>query len=313
MLLSQVIKTLIVGYGSIGRRHEQILQTMGGKVALVTSQDVSHCESFRSLDRALAKFQPQYVIIASPTSRHVSDLEVLWTKNFRGCILIEKPVCLESELGRVLNLLPMGNARIHVGYNLRFSPVVRAAQTFVNSEQVLIAEFKALSYLPNWRNNISYEDSSSAKQALGGGVLRDLSHEIDLARWLLGPLHLKYSWSEKLSGLAIDTDDFLDTIFSAERARHVRVTLSYFDRNPTREIRLIAAHSSFQGDLNKCCYSINGTTVEFPDSTDETYRQMHHAVLAGDSSQLCSLHDGLKVVELVNLCRQYSEERQFRT
>ena len=284
---------------------------MGGKVAIVTSQDVSHCDSFRSLETALREFQPQYVIIASPTSRHVSDLEVLRTNDFRGHILIEKPLCLESELGRVVDLLSMDQPRVHVGYNLRFSPVVRAAQTFVNTEQVLVAEFRALSNLPDWRNNLFYGDSSSAKESSGGGVLRDLSHEIDLAQWLLGPLQLKYVCSEKLSNLAIDTDDFFDTVFSAKRARHVKVTLSYFDRNPTREIRLLAANSSFRGDLNKCSYTINGNTTELSESSEETYRQMHQAVLANDSSLLCSLRDGLEVVRTIDLCRQFSGAGHF--
>jgi len=286
---------------------------MGWKVAVVTSQDVSHRESFRSLEIALAEFQPQYVIIASPTSRHVSDLEVLLAKNFSGHVLVEKPLCLESEMSRILEILPMSQARVHVGYNLRFSPVVRAAQTFVNTEQVMVAEFKALSYLPDWRNNIFYGDSSSAKRSLGGGVLRDLSHEIDLARWLLGPLQLKYAFSKKLSGLAIDTDDYLDAVFSAERSRHVKVTLSYFDRNPTREIRLLAANSSFCADLNRCNYTINGMPTELSESANETYRQMHQAVLADDSSLLCSLRDGLEVVRIIDSCRQFTEHGHIDT
>ena len=40
------------------------------------------------------------------------------------------------------------------------------------------------SFLPNWRNNINYKNSNSAKKKLGGGVALELSHEIDLANYL---------------------------------------------------------------------------------------------------------------------------------
>ena len=44
--------------------------------------------------------------------------------------------------------------------------------------------------LKKWRPDINYKDSVSAKKSLGGGALRELSHEIDLATHLFGtPSH----------------------------------------------------------------------------------------------------------------------------
>ena len=42
------------------------------------------------------------------------------------------------------------------------------------------------SFLPSWRKNIDYQSSVSAKKSLGGGVLLELSHEIDYLIWLIG-------------------------------------------------------------------------------------------------------------------------------
>ena len=63
-------------------------------------------------------------------------------------------------------------------------------------------------YLPCWINNIHYSKSSSAKKKLGGGVLLDLSHELDYIQWLFGKMEIEYCKSKKLSNLNIETDDF---------------------------------------------------------------------------------------------------------
>ena len=59
------------------------------------------------------------------------------------------------------------------------------------------------SYLPNWRSNIDYRKSASAKKHLGGGVLLDLSHELDYVQWLFGKIVIEHCKSKKLSNLNI--------------------------------------------------------------------------------------------------------------
>ena len=40
-------------------------------------------------------------------------------------------------------------------------------------------------FLPDWRKNIAYSKSYSSIKKQGGGVLLDLSHELDYATYLL--------------------------------------------------------------------------------------------------------------------------------
>ncbi|MFX7793064.1 Gfo/Idh/MocA family oxidoreductase, partial [Acinetobacter baumannii] len=47
-------------------------------------------------------------------------------------------------------------------------------------------------YLPDWRPTKDYRETVSAKTELGGGVLLELSHELDYAQWILGSLTPKY-------------------------------------------------------------------------------------------------------------------------
>ena len=42
------------------------------------------------------------------------------------------------------------------------------------------------SYLPSWHPTEDYREMYSAKKELGGGVVMDSIHEIDLTHWLFG-------------------------------------------------------------------------------------------------------------------------------
>ena len=51
---------------------------------------------------------------------------------------------------------------------------------------------------------IEYSKSSSSKNQYGGGVLNDLSHEIDYILWLFGNFKIGYSYLSKISNLKIN-------------------------------------------------------------------------------------------------------------
>ena len=73
--------------------------------------------------------------------------------------------------------------------------------------KVIEADFHHGSWLPNWRPEINYLKSVSANKELGGGVLLELSHEIDIANMLLGPINLKYANLKPSGLLPIDVED----------------------------------------------------------------------------------------------------------
>ena len=57
------------------------------------------------------------------------------------------------------------------------------------------------------RPKIDYKETVSAKAELGGGVLLELSHEIDYLRWIFGEFNWVSAWHGKLSNLEIDVED----------------------------------------------------------------------------------------------------------
>ena len=60
----------------------------------------------------------------------------------------------------------------------------------VQLNKVFFVEAETSSYLPSWRKTVDYTKSYSAFPNRGGGVLLDLSHEIDYLKWLFKDLNI---------------------------------------------------------------------------------------------------------------------------
>ena len=70
------IKVLIIGYGSIGRRHASVLKDLGievailrsGKSTLIQDGDNVDFDTYWDLEEAVNKFSPDYAVDCSPSS-----------------------------------------------------------------------------------------------------------------------------------------------------------------------------------------------------------------------------------------------------
>ena len=70
----------------------------------------------------------------------------------------------------------------------RFHPAIVFLKRFIQKnkkEKILNIEFLTNSFLPLWRTG-DYRKHVSGSRKLGGGVLNELSHEIDLMIYLFG-------------------------------------------------------------------------------------------------------------------------------
>ena len=105
------------------------------------------------------------------------------------------------------------------------------------------------SFLPDWRPGRDYRETSSARRDAGGGVLLDLSHELDYAQWLAGPIDVDHAVNEKVSDLEIETDDLLLLSGKTKAGAHLQVSLNCFSKKPIRQIIIHGEGISLGGDL----------------------------------------------------------------
>lgn len=218
-------RLLIIGYGSAGKRHLEIAQGLlpQAKIWILRrskppKQNTKKSGCFYDLERAL-RLAPQVAVVANPATFRVKISTQLASA---GChLLIEKPVA--SGIRGVKALLKNAETRkivLQVGYNLRFLDSLKKFRQKIRSGvigRILSVHAEVGQYLPFWRPGVDYRKTVSANANLGGGVLLELSHEIDYLRWIFGPIKWASAWCGSVSNLDIDVEDSARVTFGFQK------------------------------------------------------------------------------------------------
>jgi predicted dehydrogenase len=290
-----VRKVLVISYGSIGQRHARLLAKLGCQVAVVSRRSIDFSPHYSDLTRALSDWQPEYVVAANRTSEHYQTVKCLVEHDFKGRVLIEKPL-----FDQLATFPHHSFSLAAVAYNLRCHPLLTKLKSLLdNSAQLVTANIHAGSYLPEWRPNTDYRQGYSAITAQGGGVLRDLSHDLDYALWLFGPWRRLTATGGHLSPLEIDSDDAYTMLMETNHCPMVSIHINYLDRIPRREILVNTDQHTIQVDLINNTLTINGVQEVVTVTRDDTYLAEHQAMLAGNAEGLCNLEDAMEVLATI--------------
>lgn len=294
------MKALIIGYGSIGQRHYSVLSSMGifEAIHIVTSQTLDDTMRFKTLESLSNIDTYDYFVIASETHKHLSQLLYLDTHVKNKTILCEKP------LFETYHNCELGNNAVYIGYVLRFHPIFASIQEILAQESPIAVSIKTGSYLPAWRPDRDYRQLYSASKEQGGGVLLDLSHEIDYARWLFGPLKILNAYQGKISDLEIDSDDITLLTAQGDHDTFITISLDYISKIPMREIVIHTDTQTILADMISNTIQIGTKEGEIrtitlePFERNELFIRMHRSAL-GDKTNLCTLSEGLNIMKTI--------------
>lgn len=258
-MLRNKYKILVVGAGSIGQRHIKNLKALGVDNLGIVDPNYSKKISgkgklleicfWESLKEAL-KEKWDAVFVCSPSSTHLKiALEIAKQKI---PMFIEKPLSHSlaglAELQKaVKNIKP-----VMVGYNIDFHPQFKKVQSLVKRKTLgkiygVKAEFGY--YLPDWRSGTDYSKTYSAKKELGGGILLDDIHEINLVYNLFGPIKKVFGVTAKTSNLKISVEDFVEIILWFEYGVIGQVHMDYLQRSYSRSVKIIGEKGTLIWDL----------------------------------------------------------------
>lgn len=294
-------RALVVGFGSIGRRHARLLAEAGCEVAVVSRHGGG---AFSTVAAGVQGHDPDYVVVATETLDHARVLAELAECGYGGRLAIEKPL---FDLRREFPWCGFGPTV--VAYPLRCHPAMLALKRELGDQPVLAAQFYVGQYLPDWRPGTDYRDSYSAHAVQGGGALRDLSHELDLANWLLGPWCRVAARGGHWSSLQIDSDDVFVLLSEHERCPAATIQVNYLDRRLRRTVLLHTDRHSYEVDLIGHSLQRDAEPPQvFAIERDVMFRVMHASMLDGDADHLCRVAEGLRVLEMVA-----AAERSART
>lgn len=295
------MKVLIIGYGSIGKRHHEVISNFQEikSITIVTKQDIKQENTYEKLEDISNLSIYDYFIIASETNKHLEQLKYLEEKVSDKLIFCEKPL-FETNKKLIIK-----KNKVFVGYVLRFHPLLQKLKKFIKAEKCININVKCGQYLPTWRPNTDYRNSYSSKKEEGGGVLLDLSHEIDYVQWLFGKIEDIKSYQVKVSDLEINSDDLTMLLGKTEKGVMVNISIDYISKITHRKILLDTLTNSYELDfiLNKLIKKDkNGLEETFSFKNLERnlmFEQMHKSILK-ENNDVCTYAEGVNVMETIS-------------
>ena len=319
-------RILIVGLGSIGKRHLSVIQGLFPEAKIKILRQGKVREETRlgsievsSLDEA-RQFLPEIIVICNPASEHINS--ALKFIDAGANMFIEKPISHSTkEIVHLISAFSTTTRVLMVGYNLRYLKSLQAFRKHLREGLIgdpLSVRCEVGQYLPSWRPKRDYRESVSAKRELGGGVLLELSHEIDYLRWIFGEVDWVRATLLRQSELEIDVEDTVHLTIGFEKGisnRQLIANLNMdFIRHDTRRSCTVIGHSGtlhWDGILGEVSIFRAGkktweTLFTNDNGIEETYILEWQELISAieeKRSPLVTGEDGLRVVEIVEAAR----------
>lgn len=323
-------RVLIVGGGSIGKRHFHIASELlpGATIAILTrnmgaDKYDTPLNNQLNFDEAI-EFNPNIAVLANPSSKHLEFANKF--ADIGAHVFIEKPMS-DSRAGvlELINKCKLHSLSLLCGYNLRFLPSLQRFRQLVQSSEIgkiFSVQSRVGQNLAQWRPNSDYRNSVSAQRELGGGVLLELSHELDYLRWIFGDVEWVSGVLSRQSLLQIDVEDSAQIILGFEEDADGRklignVSLDFFRHDPLRDCTVVGELGSIRwngilGIVEVWKQGQDAWKVDssFPGELEQSYiSEWLYFLHQIDTKEvdLASGQDSYRVLEMIDAIRSSSE------
>ena len=329
------MKFLIAGLGSIGRRHFRNLIALGEKnivllrtrKATLPDDELAGYPVETDIHEALKKHKPAAVIVANPTALH---LDIAIPAAEAGChILLEKPISDSlARLDTLQQAAQKSGSKILVGFQFRYHPTLNKARELIQANalgKVLTVHAHWGEYLPQWHPWEDYRASYAAREDLGGGVIRTLTHPLDYLRYLIGEVDSLWSFNGHISTLELEVEDVAEIGLKFTNGAVGGVHLNYFQRPPVHRLEIVGTHGTLRWDNADGILHFHQMPADFGSYSDNPpapiiqsftppegfernqlfVSQTRHFIetAQGESEPICTLEDGIMALRLALAAR----------
>lgn len=246
------MKIIFFGLGSIGQRHATILLENYPHDLYAFRSGTSEASNKLSIKELhswgeVRNLEPDIAFITNPTYLHIETA----IKCARlGCkLFVEKPI--DKDLKGLDKLLAIVNNKklvTYVAYNLRFHPVILRLKKYIENQKPLHVRVVCTSYLPTWRSDTDYLQGYSANTSMGGGVILDLSHELDYIAYLFGGIKEIEGNYARRGNVTVDTEDYVDFLAETKQSP-ANIHINFLSNFRQRYIQIDFEEMSVIGDI----------------------------------------------------------------
>ena len=324
---NKVKRVAIVGFGSIGQRHFQILKKLRPNVEIVLIRSGIGIKNnnenlsdgvFKNINDINLKIDA--AIICSPAPFHLKQAEIFIKRKIP--VLIEKPISNNlNNIKKFKLICQKFDALVLVGYNLRYSKSLNFFYKLVLSLKVgkpLSAKIRCTSYLPNWRPKQNHIKSISASAHLGGGVLLELSHELDYSNWIFGDFAQIHSITNNKK-LKTNVEDCAHLNLISEKNLPVSIYLDFFNKKIERTCKLDGSKGTltWNGIKNYITFEKKNGKVKnwkFNDNKNSTYEdQLSHFIncIEKKTTPKVPLQNGIDALNLVLMAKKSNKNKKI--
>lgn len=327
------MKYLVIGAGSIGKRHIRNLISIGTRcedISVVETREDRRKEIldiikikiiYKFLGEALDADQYDAGLVCVPTSLHIPMGIQLAQKGIH--ILMEKPLSHNLEgIEEFKAAVKKNKVIVEMAYIFRYSPAIKKVKELLDSGvigKVISVRGEFSEYLPDWHPWEDYRTFYMAKKAQGGGSILDQSHIMDLIHYLIGGFKSVYAVNTKLSNLEIEADDFAEMVVTLKNGVIASIHTDIFgrDHNKSLEIKGEKGNIFWHHYLNevrhydaeiKCTHVYRNFPSDFNLCYIEEIRRFISCCL-GKEKPLVDLRSGIETMELI-LAAEKSHQSQ---
>ena len=275
------MKVLVVGTGSIGRRHISNLITLGAEVTAFSHRAAGGASSssnlgvplVESLFDALHDDDLNAVVVANSTDLHM-DVALEAARCKKG-LFIEKPLSVSlAGCDELQALIETHALVVEMGFMLRFHPnLVWIKQYLVSDSLGELMSMRASvgQWLPDWRPGTDHRIGYSAFRKTGGGVIFDLIHELDLVCWLAGTVVDVTAMTRHVGCLGIETEAIAQIGLRLESGALAQIQLDYVRPGYGRMLEIVGTLGVLSWDYTTSTVSLSRAGG----STDVVHRVPH--------------------------------------
>lgn len=238
----------VFGRGSIGMRHFGVFSDLlphGNVLSLPAG--IRQQQSVASLVKTALVHKPTIAVVAVPAPFHLPFMQALNGQIPR--ILVEKPLCTDRQSLDHFKRDGWDASDVWVGYNLHYRDEFRfLAEAIREIGPIKWAEFRCGQSLDQWRPGRDPAQTVSLKPEWGGGVLWELSHDLEMAQSLVGPL--KLAWVNRQRGrFSSLVDESAQMLLLGPQNISVSVNLDFHRTKPERVVTVVGLHGEVHVDL----------------------------------------------------------------